>query len=117
MAGGTACPTTAKQAVIERWDRRFRLSNYFSHTLVSGATAEDRRSPKLTHGAGGQSAIYRAGAAVYLPGPKYASFKTAGRFAFSSISDFFAISSGIFLMIIDFTSSNGFSECDSTLIR
>jgi hypothetical protein len=26
LAGGTACPTTAKQATTEWWDRRFRLS-------------------------------------------------------------------------------------------
>jgi proline iminopeptidase len=31
LAGGTACPTTANQAVAEWWDRRFRLSNDFSH--------------------------------------------------------------------------------------
>jgi hypothetical protein len=30
MAGGTACPTTANQAVAARWDRRFRLSIIFS---------------------------------------------------------------------------------------
>src|SRR5271170_693567 len=39
LAGGTACPTTANQAITERWDRRFRLSNDFSHRLLRGGQA------------------------------------------------------------------------------
>jgi hypothetical protein len=34
LAGGTACPTTANQAVPAGWDRRFRLSNDFFSSLL-----------------------------------------------------------------------------------
>src|ERR1700675_2575192 len=34
LAGGTACPTTADQAVAAKWDRRFRLSGHFFRSLL-----------------------------------------------------------------------------------
>jgi hypothetical protein len=44
MAGGTACPTTANQAVKGRWDRRFRLSSYYFRSLLRMAVPWGREA-------------------------------------------------------------------------